>query len=836
MAAEHQEIVPSNLGKVDDFRKKISELGIKNHKQMGRLFGVEDGQFRNIGQLEQFLKLLREDPQIKTGAGEKELAEREFLKAQIDMLDEYKKYLLTELTLIETERNIKKDAEAAAGVPVAVSKLSNAHINLVSGLDSIQHSIASTVSTINEEFEKDSKSKEARTELVAALFKVALGVVGAGAVGDVIGQVLRNINPESVEVITGAAGEISLAEIRRELAKEFAQETLDTITDEMLIHMNKVVQSTSSRISSKFQDQMTQYLSILKNRSCGTITKAVEKVGTATLTPEEWRSALDAANQAKLLSMNPNNLDSIVSEVRHEMQLKTLQVREKIAVLEYSQLSQPIKKVIEFAALEEGPDYEKRFDKKMSPINEYFQIHFICSVLSREYRKPSALRLGHQPVDVSSKYDGYEPMQRKGQIKHFPEFLKREPKLLMLFEPVVLTGTGHFDQAMHKGGDKLRRFLVTKISGIKGHESIYGFKKTVKRSDAGEIAKNQKGTIEDMLRSYSIIATLMEGAAHHGTHQSSIPVFKEDTEILSILKTLMEANAFFATHPENKGVPLVTPLCVFNHDPHFMDLITQRPSLKRLLAKLMTEDNFILKCLTDPNIKDQKADSKRLNATLDELIKLLESTVPEVSAERIAELKKQAKHYITCQCAKASIEAHIENCKQTATWILIEVNAFNEALPKKKDFKSIHLVEKLRDTPASITSAELDQIIADLKEIRISSAQIARDASAWIRDFSALRHDIKLLEELYSIQDAMHIGLHRIAARSPVIRRSISPDSHSFSDSPINATPPNTPLEEPRIERHAKTHAANSFFSKPADPQDNQASPDPSKPPKSPQS
>ncbi|CAM2970564.1 Uncharacterised protein [Legionella steigerwaltii] len=817
MAAEHREIIPSNLSKVDDLRKNISEFGIKNYKQMGRLFGVEDGQFRNIGQLEEYLKVLAADPQIKDGVDQKEIAAREFLNVQIDMLNKYKNYLLTEITRMEEERNIKKDAEVSAGQPATASKLSRSLVHITCVLDSIQHSLANTVNTINEEFEKDSKTKEARTELVTALFKVALGVVGVGAVGDVISQVLRNMHPESVDVLTGAAGEIALNEIRRELAKELAQETLDTITDEMLIHMNKVVQSTSSRISSKFQQHMTEYLSVLKNRSCGAIDKAIGNVETITLPPAEWKRELDEVNQATLLSMNPNNLDSMVIEVRSKMQLKTLQAREQAAQSEYAQLSQSIRKIIEIVGLEEGPDYQKRYDKILRPIHEYFQIHFICSVLSREYRKPSALRNGYHPAANVVQYDGYDSMIRKGQIKHFPHVLHHEPKLLMLLEPTVVTGKRQFDQAMHKGGKKLRQFLVTHISGIKGSEEIYGFKKKVKHGDTvGGIAKNRKGTIEDMLRSYAIITTLMEETAHQAGHQSSIPVFKEDKEILCVLTRLMEINAFFATHPENNGEPLVTPLCVFNRDPHFMELIKQRPSLKHLLAKLMTEDHFILKCLTDPNIKDSKADSKRLKATLDELIKLLESTKPEVDAVKVDELKEQAEHYITCQCAQASISAHIESCKQAATWILIEFNAQNEDLPKVKDFKSRSLLKKLRNHPESITYDELGKLIHELKGIKTSNIAMRGQISRWVEDFSALRREKKLVEELHTIQDTLHVGLRLSAPKSKVtIRpRSPEPDARSFSDSPINGAGANTPSPEPRVERHSKSQAANSFFNK----------------------
>ncbi|WP_115707902.1 hypothetical protein [Legionella sainthelensi] len=502
------------------------------------------------------------------------------------------------------------NVEASVGMPVALSRLISAHSNLISGFDSIQHSIAITVNHINEKFEKDIKSKEAQIELATALLKVALSVVGAGAVGEIIGQAIKNANPESIEELTGAAGKISLDAIKRELAQDLTAATIDTITDDMLIHINKVVQSTSSRISLKFQDQVTLYLTILKSKSCGEITKAIERVGQITLTPEEWDKELDATNKAKLLSMNPNHLDALVSEVRNEMQLKTLYARENAAALEYQKLSQPIKRIIEFAALEVGPHFVKRYQEKMAPISEYFQIHFVSSVLSREYRKPDALKHGYKSAVDRNKYEGYESMVRNGHVKHFPKgILQEDPHLLMMFEPTVLTRSLSFNQEMHKGGKNLRRFLATQISGIKENVELYGLKKSNKDSKCGSITR--KGAIEDMLRSYAIIVSVMEGAVHHHKHQSSIPLFKEDREVLAVLKTLMEINLFFTSHPDNKNVPLITPLCVFNRDPHFMDLIKQRPVLKQELVELILNDSFILKCLTDPNLKEREKDSKR---------------------------------------------------------------------------------------------------------------------------------------------------------------------------------------------------------------------------------
>ncbi|AUH73673.1 hypothetical protein [Legionella sainthelensi] len=665
MVVEHHREKHFNADKLERLNFTIREFDIRNYKQLGRLFGMEENQFRTIGELETLLKSLRTKSTSKTASALTEETEKAFLNTQINMLNQYKNYLLTEINQREKERNLKKNVEASVGMPVALSRLISAHSNLISGFDSIQHSIAITVNHINEKFEKDIKSKEAQIELATALLKVALSVVGAGAVGEIIGQAIKNANPESIEELTGAAGKISLDAIKRELAQDLTAATIDTITDDMLIHINKVVQSTSSRISLKFQDQVTLYLTILKSKSCGEITKAIERVGQITLTPEEWDKELDATNKAKLLSMNPNHLDALVSEVRNEMQLKTLYARENAAALEYQKLSQPIKKIIEFAALEVGPHFVKRYQEKMAPISEYFQIHFVSSVLSREYRKPDALKHGYKSAVDRNKYEGYESMVRNGHVKHFPKgILQEDPHLLMMFEPTVMTGNLSFNQEMHKGGKNLRRFLATQISGIKENVELYGLKKSNKDSKCGVITR--KGAIEDMLRSYAIIVSVMEGAVHHHKHQSSIPLFKEDREVLAILKTLMEINLFFTSHPDNKNEPLITPLCVFNRDPHFMDLIKQRPVLRQELVELILNDSFILKCLTDPNLKEREKDSKRLYSMLDELIILLETAMPEIEHMKISEFKEQAKQYIEHQCAQIiTSDGETNSCSNT---------------------------------------------------------------------------------------------------------------------------------------------------------------------------
>src|SRR5690349_20142878 len=107
MAAEHLEVMPSPLDKVTALITSVTDNKITVFKQMGRLFGIEDGQFSTIGELESHLKSLSEDPQIKTGEGVEEVAARKFLTDLNAMLNDYKKLILTKIK--EKEGNLKHD-------------------------------------------------------------------------------------------------------------------------------------------------------------------------------------------------------------------------------------------------------------------------------------------------------------------------------------------------------------------------------------------------------------------------------------------------------------------------------------------------------------------------------------------------------------------------------------------------------------------------------------------------------------------------------------------------------------------------------------------------------
>jgi len=758
MKTAHQKEMSSLLHKVNILRNKITYYGINDYTKMGRLFGVESEQFANINELEKYLSSLLEAPLLKDIDEVEMRSIKKFLRTQITRLNKYKDLILSDMVKEEESIHLKAIVNAETGLPITTTKLSTTHINLVSGFDSIQHSLAATVNKINESFIADIQTKESRIELATAILKVGLGVVGTAAVADVIAQSMRNLNPSTIAELTGLSGNIPPShEIETLLVSVLAAETINTTTDIMLIHASKVVMSASSRISSDFQDEVTRFLSLIKARSCSVLTKAVEELGQVTMNSEEWDLEIDRANRSKLSTCNPNHLEFLVSEVRREMQQKTLKKRERAAEASYASLSPAIKKVIEFAAIDDGPEFEKKYTEKMEPITHYFQIFFIASVLSREYHRKAALAHGYKPAVGIQKYEGFEPMVRDKQIKHFPASIKNSPNLLMLFEPKVLMGKIRLNTQMHKGGKKLREFLTTEIVAIKDNMEAYGFKKPVKPG-AKTGAMRHKGLIEDMLRSYAVITLFMEEASCLQGPYSSIPIFKQDKHIVSILKMMMECNVFFATHPDNKKMPLVTPLCVYNRDPHLMDLIKLRPGVKASLAKLMTTENFILKCVTDPNIKDLSKDKNRLLSTLDELIKLLESTVPEVSSFLIFEVRKQAEHYIECQCVRLSISKHMAQCVTSANDILLHLPKIKSYLTTETDDNSIKsLLEKLIKNPEKITSLELGQIDHALKIlVQLFDSKMHIEPNKQIlnacNDFLQLQKDKIMLEDLENTQ------------------------------------------------------------------------------------
>ncbi len=110
MVVEHHREKHFNADKLERLNFTIREFDIRNYKQLGRLFGMEENQFRTIGELETLLKSLRTKSTSKTASAQTEETEKAFLNTQINMLNQYKNYLLTEVNQREKERNLKKQA------------------------------------------------------------------------------------------------------------------------------------------------------------------------------------------------------------------------------------------------------------------------------------------------------------------------------------------------------------------------------------------------------------------------------------------------------------------------------------------------------------------------------------------------------------------------------------------------------------------------------------------------------------------------------------------------------------------------------------------------------
>lgn len=796
--------------KIADLKAQITEFRITDFSRMGRLFGREVGQFPNIGEFEKHLQSLLDHPFIKDAPlGSEGATEKEFLMAQRAALDQYKPLVLAAITRSQGA-SFKDEIDARVDIVSGMSALESVKGNVTGAFEAIKENMRATVNQINEAFESAEDIREARRELATAVLKIGLGVIGAGAVGEIISQTIKQMNILELAELTGEMKGIRLEHIKAKLAEELGVQVLDEATENMLHSITKVLKAaTGSKINDELADEMAAFLDMVKIKSCAVINKAVVQVKQTKMTSVEWEKELNAVNQAKLLSMNPNEVEAMAIRAGQEMQEKVKAVKEKAAVKALAELPKQIQKVNEIAAIDpDDPHYDELYTAKMDTFTQYFKIHFLTSVLSREYSSPHAIKYAAAP-DVP-KHEGFEPMIRKGHVKHFPEALKGNSKLLMLFEPDVLTGKFHWDQTAHKGGKPVRLFLATKIPAIKDNLEAYGFaepgvdKHGHPKPITGKWKDGHKGVVEDVIRSYTVIVALMAGGSGHGHGhgQQFIPALKEDKEIFTVVKALMQSNVFFATHAENKGEPLITPLCVFNRDKQFTNLIENSPALKRQLAEEMLSDNFILKCLTDPNIKDTEADKKRLNSTLSELIKVLESTKPqpELTAEKIAKLKKEAEHYIDCQCAKASISEHREAGVLAVRGMTVELHYLEKNLrflPEglvNKEFKN--LLDKLIATPNVVTSRELKQIekgiegiVGHLESKTEHKERVHVFKKTFLNVISKLFHEVKLVEELDSKQRELDLGgLSRPPASlaSPVH----SPSVVSTPSSVMGAPPP----------------------------------------------
>ena len=645
----YQEGTP--LEQVNALRKCLKQYNytLGDPTNMGVLFGVANLQLYSMGE---FKKLLEQLEKSITAQDQDSRSAREFINSLNDDLNAFELHLQHTITKMPKIKTIKEDTRAGIVTTPTIQKLIQTESIMISQFESIQHALAGTVDTLNEAFEADIKTRDARIELAVALLKVGLGVAGAAGIGDVVDQAIKVMHPEDVEVLTGAAGEISRHAVERHMADVFAEEVINTAGDLALIHAAQGVKSASSIISADFQRDMTKLISLIKAYSHATIIRNIERINNTFMSEEKWSGDFNHVLKGNLEHMNPNNLDAILLETQIQMQKRVRDIREHLAQHTYNHLPRPIRKLAEFGEIKPNDHFEKAYNEKMLPITEYFQLHFLTAVLAREFLRSDAQQYNYQSTEStegesSVHHKGYELMTRGKEIRYLPHMLKEMPDVLILLEPHVKTGPKHFDKSIHKGGRKIRQFLISQIRGIHENMKLYGFK-----SDGSGKIKS-KGTVEDMLRSYTVIIKLMDATSKHEDVDSSMPIFKTTGELFDVIMRLMRINIFFIPHAENNGKLLVTPLTIFNRDPHFKDLIGQDHHLQTQLIKLVTDTQFVLKCLTDPNSTGSTADNKRLLATRDEIVTLLEF-LKKISKKEVAvsELLERTKEYINLQCQK----------------------------------------------------------------------------------------------------------------------------------------------------------------------------------------
>jgi len=744
--------------KFDRAKEDLSEF---HFNQMGNLLGETTvGKFPNLLALQSKLDELLKDPLLVNGTSSEAKGALEFLRLQRKNVDLFKADILSKMEVEEKSINIKQLSENRAGTPNEYHELQGKLLGSLSGFSMLHHTLTETINNLNDAFAKDVSKVDSRRQLAKTVLSIVLGLASASALTE-LPEVISNLQKSLDDATTKKVITASATEVQRRLE--------DAVKD-----LDKDI-----AISPAFHDAIDWYIDSVSARENTKIQEALKLIRELSLT--DWDNQLKILNEQFLLqSMTPQFSALLVQQVLVEMERAIRQERVLMAVAALANIPSAMNKVIKLASLSD----RTLMDAEVAPIREFFQLRLLTSILIREYSNLEYTDNLYNEVSNAPAHTGYTAMRRSGRVKYFPDEIKNLDNgviLLMLTKPNVKTGPLKKDEAVHKGGSKTREVFATQISGIKDNLALYGY------AAGGEIVS--PGTMEDTLRSYSIIFELMQTTSG-ATDQATIPIFKEDSEVLAAITAILQYNIFFETHEQNNGNRLVTPLCVFVNDKHLVNLIETRPELKENLNKLMTED-FILKCLTDFNIRGDmqgnNRDHNRLTGTLLEMTALLK--ICGATPAEVLKIQSKAEQYIVVQCNKAVIPQNIKDCK--AKIDAIDLVKLRQSVPGDGPTLATFL-EKLKAQPDTISIQEYEDGQALLVSVknRINTDPKLKDLS---KSLSALAEvSVNLLDNRKSIANFDASALSVVVPPSPT--STISTQSSPSSTSPTSTvSQPTTP-------------------------------------------
>lgn len=765
----------------------LKEYGIKRPERMGLLFAGAGGEFRSINHLQTFLKTLEADLEAMPHHSFGLSSGKEFVAQFKKDLDRYTEFALE--NVVNAENTAVKLDNIDPPITREEDILKDAKTQLGITLGQIQHNIIDIVGSFNEAFADDAEARQAQIDMVIALSRLGLAPVLAGGLGDVLGQAYLMYEPRDIEELTGHVHAISSIAVSGAISRELGVMAADRSAETAIERVAEKTQKERERISSGMHHQLTQSLTNTSVYCASLVDEAAQRVSAAKLSDAELAKRTKAYNREILLASDPTQSTAIANAVKSRLEDDTSAMRKQLAKEEHAAFPPVIHSILDLTKFDEKKHKTTQYLEKIEPIKHFIQIYFATTVLSRDYHHAKNKKHGYQPATQVATFADYKPMARGKQVKHFPKTMAEHPMLLMLSEPVVKTGKGRRDRNMHKGGKKVRELYTSAIPAIMNNRKEYGLKTTGR---TGGI--DQDCLLEDALRSYAMVSAIMDIETQHGPHASAmtssgiIPLYKRDKHKLEAIKTLMETNLFFEPHPDNNEFPLNTPLRIFLNDPDYVGLIADNPNVQTMLASLMTEDNFVLRCLTDPNIVDPEKGRNKLNSHANELFRVL--SLAKVPNEQIATLKSEAMAYIDAQCAKASMVKTVPTLKDEATQLLALLRRDFTELQQlgKVDANFKALLEKLSkmDGAQAISGEELSQIRERLLNIQSVCISMGMSKDDWHKFGQAADLCLKLKNEKILVEALDYT--QKEVLNMTTAPASSSPSAHSKQSSPSDSS------------------------------------------------
>lgn len=642
--AKHLDPTVSTSGEYEYFRN------------ISHFFGEGTDKFSSIDSLKNFLNRLKNDAATKNQV---ELRKAEWdedtlrsVKLAQNAVEVYEKWKLSDEHFNE-EVDLAKVEEGLALRYTLPRKQVSQDINSIAVTAGLQLTMAIVEEVAHEMIEKIEKDKERENErerFALILLRLVLNVVNAG------------VAVEFLQVAMTASNEATVSTnqlIAAATAAETAKDIVDYGTHELLL-----LETASKKLSSNSISTLMKSLWSLSSRHIGEKLALTEELKT-TLPRKELEKQIqeirkDMLRPALLTCKHPETFDYtdfITRALAAKVKEKNEELFHKYSLTDAEKEAKVI--------MTQGGSHREH-------IKRFMIRYFAGGTLCRDYFEydPKKPILGYEEVkdDKTQSHKiqpGFNLMQKRadGTYRYFPEGI--EPKVLNLFDPTpppITRRVRNKHGKMHIGGPKLRSYLFEHLhafSDAKQNCEVYGYKKN------GEF-KN-KDRIRDTWRAEQMIQIFLMKSTSQSKGLKTLlpfPTFKNPEEIGYAVLEILRANVFFrnGNYVTSSDCPAPTPVYLLTHMKDYVDLL-DRPGVKEELRKHITFD-FILQCLTDPNIQDTN-DKKRMIQELDNMCEFLRKIGGTFNDDYLNKLHPMLVKYIDLQCGYNDHQVRLQEIENT---------------------------------------------------------------------------------------------------------------------------------------------------------------------------